>query len=334
MQLLHCDAPLGSRDFARTYIWLLWVMALAIDPLTDLALLPAVSFEPAGLAAMVPAVGRQMLLSPTGLLLLQLASIAATGLAALDFGGARWQGRMNGLGAMAPRKLLNRKLVSLAACVLLTVYQGVVRGFGHINHAEIVLLFAAYIVTWADWVDVAACNGLAEHGGSARGRKHFAGAPLTAIAAMLCVTYTLTGVHRVMQGGVEVFAGNHLQSWIICAQYSPRGYDLTLGKWLLSFPAFRWSMAVGFPLVTLFEILAPLCLVSKRFRLVFFAVMAPFHGLVLVTMGIVFWQSLALYVFLLDTPFWWIVATIPQKIAGQPRSFAALPDRKLAADSQ
>ncbi len=294
MRLLHADAPLAARDFARTYVWSLWLLAVALDPLAYLALLPATSFEPAGLAAFVPDTLRAALLSTTGILLLKIVSLLAIGLAASGI----W-----------------RRPAAITACLLLTVQQGMVRGFGHINHAEITLLMSAYIVTWFDCVDFTAGIAKPDVKASARtksGGRHTAAAPLTAIVLMLCVTYMFTGMHRVMNGGWHVFAGNHLENWMTFAQHSPRGYDLGLGAWLLSFDLFRWSMIIGFPLVTLFEILAPLCLVSRRFRVVFVAVMLPFHLLVLATMGIVFWQSLALYIFFLDTPFWNFICKNPR----------------------
>jgi len=294
MKILHCNAPLGARDFARAYIWILWLLALATGPAGDLSLLPASSFEPVGLAALVPAALRPALLSQAGLAGLKLVTMAAI-VAAV--GGFR------------------RKPASIAACVLLSVHQGVLRGFGHVNHAEIALLFSAYIITWFDYIDYTAGGKLARHMLSRRRMKHAAGAPLTAIALLLCLTYTLTGVHRLMSGGVELFTGNHILGFVDWAQHSPRGYDLTPGRWLFQFTAFRWSMVLGFPLVSLFEILAPLCLVSRRFRIVFCAVMIPFHALVLVTMGILFWQNLALYIFLFDTPFWQRLTPAPRRRA-------------------
>jgi hypothetical protein len=56
--------------------------------------------------------------------------------------------------------------------------------------------------------------------------------------------------------------------------------------------------------VTLFEILAPCCLLSRRFRLTFLIVMAPMHVLVWVSMNILFWENLALFLLLLDIDPW------------------------------
>ena len=55
-----------------------------------------------------------------------------------------------------------------------------------------------------------------------------------------------------------------------------------------------------FPLVTAVELLAPLCLLSRYYRLLFAAVMIAFYLLSYFAVGVLPWESLALFALLLD----------------------------------
>jgi len=258
--LLHENATPFARDFFRTYVWALWFGALALDPLHQLASLPADGFMPAGLLATWPNAVVAWLLTPIGLILFKSLSLAVIAIAALS------------------RRSV---AVAVAACVLLLIYQCLVRGFGHINHAELLLLFAAFTFTYFDWQKDCA-----------------SGAPLTAIAWVLCLSYTLTGLYRLGNGGLEIFASDSLLTWAQSSAASPRGFHCELGVWALNQPYVGLLLKLSFPLVTLMEILAPCCLFSRRFRVLFLTTMIPFHIGVLALMGILFWQNLALYILL------------------------------------
>ncbi len=56
----------------------------------------------------------------------------------------------------------------------------------------------------------------------------------------------------------------------------------------------------GLPVITLFEILAPLCLAWPHFRWIFIPVMLSFHLLSLVFMNIFFFDDMLVYLLLID----------------------------------
>ena len=85
-------------------------------------------------------------------------------------------------------------------------------------------------------------------------------------------------------------------------------------------PIFVTILETGYPIVTLLEILAPLCLVSLWFRRGFLLMMLPFHVMTFLVMGILFWENLALYVLLFDISRW-LKKTAPVN----RRSFRLLP---------
>ena len=63
------------------------------------------------------------------------------------------------------------------------------------HHAEIILLFAAYTVTYFDYIDETSSPANAKQIPST-------GAPLTAIVFVLCFSSALTGVCRISNGGM------------------------------------------------------------------------------------------------------------------------------------
>ena len=98
-----------------------------------------------------------------------------------------------------------------------------------------------------------------------------------AIALVLCFSYTLTGVNRLMQGGLAVFQESNLLFWIL---ENANRASYTMGhsdQWILQFPWILKILTVGFPFVTVFEIMAPCCLISRPFRHAFLCLMIPFH---------------------------------------------------------
>ena len=59
-------------------------------------------------------------------------------------------------------------------------------------------------------------------------------------------------------------------------------------------------LKAGLPVITLFEITAPLCLVLSHYRWVFIPTMLSFHLLSLLLMNIFFFDDMLLYLLLID----------------------------------
>jgi hypothetical protein len=185
----------------------------------------------------------------------------------------------------------------VAACVLLTLRQGLKRGFaGHLEHQDLVLLYAAYLLALCPLADrlIPPARRRAEASWT------LDGVPLVGIALSLCLTYTFAGVFRLLHGGLALFTSAQLPAFVARNSLQlvhPMG---NLGGWVLGTPEAAWLLAVGFPLVTAVEVLAPLALFSRWFRYVFVAVMAPFHVLSWLIMQVWFWENLVLYVLFFD----------------------------------
>jgi hypothetical protein len=124
-----------------------------------------------------------------------------------------------------------------------------------------------------------------------------------AIAMVLCFSYTATGISRLVLGAPAVFHPDTLTAWIAGYSFETTYHGWSVGRAVLDLPlAARALFSAGLILVTATELLAPCCLVSRRFRRLFLAIMIPFHLITYVTMNILFWENLALYAFLFEIP--------------------------------
>jgi hypothetical protein len=182
--------------------------------------------------------------------------------------------------------------VATVAALLLTIYSSVIRSFGPAVHTDIVLLLAMYALALFAWAD-------AFQRRIDRAAPPNASAPLVTIVALLGLTYCLVGLNRVFVS-FPVFTGNSMEIWTIDASLRAYYFDTEIGWHLPEWPVVVLFLRLGLPVITLFEITAPLCLLSPHYRRVFIPVMLSFHLLSLVLMNIFFFDDMLLYLLLVD----------------------------------
>jgi hypothetical protein len=98
------------------------------------------------------------------------------------------------------------------------------------------------------------------------------------------IPYSLVAVRRMMLGGFGIYFDNS----ILLAIATRDGEIGEVGGWGIracESELFGWMLVIGFPVVTLVELLSPLCLFSKWFRWIWVGVMIGFHIGVGVLMG-------------------------------------------------
>jgi hypothetical protein len=272
----------SERDYALLRAWILglWSFEVLRTPLTHLDRLPSAAFAPPELF--------QRIIPGRGTWLMQAGVPDAVQWAAVCFL----------IGALVLRR---SAWLAVAAGALVTVHQGLIRSFTYVFHAELALLYALYVIVLFEVVRVALPPGAtpasntptsaAESRGATAGSANVWGVPFLGVLGALCLTYSLTGVHRIVSGGPSLFLSDTLERWLVDR---PLVFGRGNGEVLVGLPAAPVWLNVGFAMVTLFEALALFALVSRRFRLPFVAVMAGFHVSTYVFMGIAFWQNLLL----------------------------------------
>ena len=275
IELIHEQAGPRLLRLTRLGIFLLWTVKLLLDPLWRLAAMPREMFEPIGVLALLPASGIDWLLSATGLTTLLVTTLVIMVLCLTDKAFA---------------------ITATLASVLLTVYSSVIRGFGPAVHTDIVLLLAVYALAafaWADWIQTKFAKG-----------KRMPGAwssyPIITIVILLCLSYTLVGLNRAVAGGPRVFTGDTMEVFALDASLRGYYFNTNIGWHVPEWPLAVLMLKLGFPVITFFEIAAPLCLTSPHFRWVFIPVMLSFHLLSLVVMNIFFFDDMLIYLLLVD----------------------------------
>jgi hypothetical protein len=245
---------------------------LLLDPLWRLAEMPTEMLHPVGVLN---------LLSPT-----MLAAVF-TGLGLTRF----WDCALVVVACCLPpmRWEVGAALRYTLAAIVLTFYSSIIRSYGPAVHTDIVLLLATYALAGFAWADLFAPR--------APGRSSY---PLITIVLMLTLAYTLVGLNRAVSGGFNVFTGETMTSWAVDASLRGYYFNTGVGWHVPDWPVVNFMLQAGLPVITVFEIIAPLCLASPYFRRVFIPVMLSFHALSLVFMNIFFFDDMLLYLLLID----------------------------------
>lgn len=272
IKILHQNAPEWAYRFFVFWVFGIWFFYSLFDPVTSLAYLPQSLYVPTGflLKFLPPAIyywpiSFYFLLALKVLLLFSLASVI------LGF---------------------YKKWMALLACVLLTVFEGLVRSFGHINHPELALVLMVFVLTifffFEDSLDDRTMA-ISKYG-----------IPLMMALFVVCFTYCFTGIHRLVARGLDIYMTNTMSFWVMEEGKRSRLFNWHLENLMLTSSFIHTMMTIGFPLVTFCEVASVFCLVSRRFRYIWLLIMVPFHLMVWIFMGIFFWANLALYVLFFD----------------------------------
>jgi hypothetical protein len=270
--LIHEEAGPRLLAFTRLGIFALWIVKLLLDPVWRLAELPGNMVRPVGVLNLVSPQALGALFNELGLMRMWDCALVVV-ICCLP--RTRWP--------------ISTALRYTLAAVVLTVYSSVIRSFGPAVHTDIVLLLSTYALALFAWADLFTPR--------AAGRFSY---PLITIVLMLTLAYTLVGLNRLVTGGFGVFAGPTMTSWAVDASLRGYYFNTDIGWHIPQWPLVNFMIQAGLPGITVFEILAPLCVAWPRFRWVFIPVMLSFHALSLVFMNIFFFDDMLLYLLLVD----------------------------------
>ena len=278
MKLLHSDATIGTYQFVHSLIFIIWVLIVATDPLHKLAVLPVTAFEPYGLLRFLPTEIGAWILDASALTAVRIGAVVCCGTALL---------RPTALWA------------KLAACVLLTLHQTIVRGFSVMNHAEIVALQAVYVFTAFDVL-----NRFAREEERENTSTRIVAYPLVTLTLLLSLTYFFAGLNRIVSSGLSGIWDGSVLAYFVDTSASTRRFDFDLSRHLLERPKLLPFLNAAFLVVTLAELGAPLCLISGRARRIIAPILVCFHILALVLMKVIFFPHGLLLILFSDISAW------------------------------
>jgi predicted DCC family thiol-disulfide oxidoreductase YuxK len=235
-----------------------------------------------GFLALVPDSGLDLIRSATGQLVLYFAAGIAAVAAALG---------------IAPR-------VSMPlATGLFIVTQAIPRALqGHVNHAQIPVMFASLLLTLGPSADALCLWPRRAHAATRPTQAYQA--TLVIILGIVCLGYTFIAAYRLAYGGWALFTSDTLLHWFAQRNLGAPDPNATLGMVIVRSPLLSQLSIWSFPAITMLELLAPLTLISRRFRLFFIPSMLLVHVGIYFAMHISFSQLACLYVLFIDSAYW------------------------------
>jgi hypothetical protein len=272
--VLHDRASARSLGILRAAVFTIWLGDLLREPITDLARLPVDLFDPLGVLKLVPAEVWPVVFSVPFLVTFKWAMVALALPLALGIGPYR--------------------LLAVAAALAFTLWQGLSRGMLGVVHREMAILYVTWVLALAPAADAFRLGPLRPPRAAAWYR-----APLMAATLAYLLTYAAVGVRRLTAAGPEIFTDGTILRYLVMRSGEPGWWRDGAGLAVLSQPWLAWLVQLAFPVVTLFEVLAPLTLIDRRFRLAWIVVIVPFHLLSWGMMQIFFLQNILLLPFLL-----------------------------------
>jgi len=250
--VLHERVSPRTLGVARIWVFGLWVHRLVTEPFPEVAAMPLAVFEPIGVLRLLPTSLWPVFCTTPVLEALRAILLVGLGLVVLGVPGYR---------VLAP-----------LVCVVVTFQQGLVRGFGYVSHGELGLLYAAWVLACFPAADALALRRPLAR----RADPVMYAAPMRIVAGVLAVIYAFIGIRRLAVGAPAIFVDGSILRWAALRSLQG-GVGEGFGDEMVAVPWLATLFVVGFPLVTVLEALAPLCLVSSRFRAVWLGVMLPFH---------------------------------------------------------
>jgi len=277
VNILHQQASKTALRFFQSWVFGIWLAIMLWDPLTDLAKFPTAGYTPTGfMLRMFPESLKYLPVSFSFLLCLKITILSACILILFN---------------------QYKKFAGLIACFSLSIYQGIVRSFGHINHPEVMLLHAVFILTIYYFFekDLEQLEFLDQEK-----QITIYSIPIIMTLFFFAFTYAFAGIHRIAFGGIDVFTNESIVYWVVENGRRSRLINFNLDWVILKFQWIEYSMRAGLWVVTAAEIMAPFCLISKWVRYFFLIVILPFHIMVGLFMGIMFWENLILFILFID----------------------------------
>jgi hypothetical protein len=297
---LHQDASASSLGLARVLVFSIWFYQLAVDPVERLAELPSSALAPPGVLRVVPYRLWDLVLDPSVLLVFKIGLLI--GLAVVILG------------------LTHSRLVLGLTAGALVFYQSLVRGFsGHMNHAELGLLFVSLLFVFFpvfDGLTLRPPRSIRPETNKADSRTDSMASYVMAMLSaslILVLTYFFVGCVRIWKG-IDVFSTPALRDYI--AEHALQGgqFDgssilaLGLPASVLGLPL--WVFQLAFVLATVLELSTPLALFSRSFRPVIVVGLLLFHVSIWAFMNVPFPENMCLLALLSGTWFHRVAARI------------------------
>lgn len=175
---------------------------------------------------------------------------------------------------------------------------------GSSNHAQLPVMMAAVLLSVGPSTEALVRWPRTSPSRTQSARQTDYQSTLLLIALVVCTSYTFIAAHRLAYGGWDLFSSESMSQWLIVWNLGEPNPESTLGMLVVRTPWLAAMAKWSFPVFTTVELLAPLCLISRRFRYVFLPTMLAMHSGIYVLLNVSFSQLACLYVLFIDSTRW------------------------------
>lgn len=177
--------------------------------------------------------------------------------------------------------------------VLVILYEGILRSFGHVNHDEYVGMYVLLILAFVPCSDRYSLDAWLKAPSMFRSESITYWYPIHLMQAVMAWSYFSTGVLKLRNGGLAYFLPDQLPTLAI--QHSLGNLHDTQYRIAFMLPSIRMVTPILLVIVVLWEVTFPVGIVFKRSRWIYLGFGVVFHVSTVLLMNIGFWNHLAMY---------------------------------------
>jgi hypothetical protein len=189
-------------------------------------------------------------------------------------------------------------ITTKTSALLVLLYQGLLRSFGHFNHDEMTGIYFLLILAVTPCGDAFSVDSIHR---SDRNKKSWAyGYPILLMRMVLAWCYFTAGLSKLRISGLAYFGADNLA--IQSIEHSLDNLHETQFRWAFLLPQFRDFTGIAMVVAITWEILFPLAVFSRRLRWWFLGFGLTFHLSTLLLMNIFFSNMMMMYLIFIDWP--------------------------------
>jgi hypothetical protein len=273
---------------ARVVVHATFLISVLVTSFSALGRLPITIMRPTGAMKLLPWGFYEQLLTPTGMMILKVALVVSLAAGMLGF--------------LTP-------VSTRTSFLLVLIYQGLLRSFGHFNHDEMLAVYCLAVLAFTPCGDEFSVD--KRLGKTRKDRPAFAYAyPILLMQLLMAWVYFSSALIKLRVAGSSYLSQNNLPALAIYHSLDNlHDTSFRIAFWL---PQVKQYLPFFVGLVLLWELLFPLAVFFRRLRWVILIGGVIFHISTLFVMNIFFPHQLALYLLFVD---WDRFASSPSKIS-------------------
>lgn len=261
---------------ARVVVHATFLVSVTIASFSALGRLPITILRPTGAMKLLPWSFYEQLLTPTGMLILKVALIVSLAAGTIGF--------------LTP-------ISTKTSFLLVLLYQGLLRSFGHFNHDEMLAVYCLAVLAFTPCGDEFSLDKRLRK--NRKDRPAFAYAyPILLMQLLMAWVYFSSALIKLRVAGLSYLNPNNLPALAIYHSLDNlHDTSFRIAFWL---PQIKAYLPIFVGLVLLWEFLFPLAVFFRRLRWPILGVGVAFHLTTLLVMNIFFPHQLALYLLFVD----------------------------------